>query len=144
MTADVEVPDWVGEYYELVDANDFAGCAARFDEDIEVQFGSRPVVRGKQAAGQTLAAAHEPWISVTHHIRNLWEVDGATLIAFAATYDLKAGGTKTIPTFTVLRRRGELISQLHVYIDEASLLVDDAGQRRAGNGSPASHARPSA
>jgi ketosteroid isomerase-like protein len=143
MTADVDVPDWVREYYELVDANDFAGCAQRFADDIEVQFGSRPVAHGKQAAGQTLAAAHEPWTSVSHHIRDLWEVDGATLIAFAATYDLKAGGTRTIPTFTVLRRRAERISQLHVYIDEASLLVD-SGQRRAGNGSPSSHARPSA
>ncbi|MEN3284801.1 MAG: hypothetical protein V7607_5941 [Solirubrobacteraceae bacterium] len=45
------------------------------------------------------------------------------LIAFAATYDLKAGGTRTIPTFTVLRRRDGLIGQLHVYIDEGSLLV---------------------
>ncbi len=143
MTADVEVPDWVREYYELVDANDFAGCAQRFADDIEVQFGSRPVVRGKQEAGRTLASAHEPWISVSHHIRDLWREGDVTLIAFAATYLLKAGGTKTIPTFTVLRRRDDLISQLHVYIDEGSLLADDAGQRRAGNGSPASHARPS-
>ncbi|MEN3284802.1 MAG: hypothetical protein V7607_5942 [Solirubrobacteraceae bacterium] len=30
MTADVEVPDWVREYYELVDSNDFAGCAQQF------------------------------------------------------------------------------------------------------------------
>ena len=122
MTADVPVPNWVREYYELVDANDFAGCAARFADDIEVQFASRPVAQGKEAAGRTLAAAHEPWVSVSHHIRHLWQVDGRTLIAFAATYDLKAGGTKTIPSFTVLRRRGDLISHLHVYLDEGSLL----------------------
>jgi hypothetical protein len=142
MTSDVEVPEWVRAYYELVDANDFAGCAARFADDIEVQFGSRPVAHGKPAAGETLAAAHEPWISVTHHIRNLWQVDGRTFIAFAATYDLKAGGTTTIPTFTILRRRGDLISHLHVYIDEGSLLDD--GQRRSASASPASHALPSA
>jgi ketosteroid isomerase-like protein len=116
------IPDWVAAYYAAVDANDFASCFEQWHDDIELQFGSRPPAKGREDTRTTLAAAHAPWVSVSHEIRNLWETpDEMTLIEFLATYDLKAGGTKTIPTFTVLHRTDRKIDVLRVYIDEASL-----------------------
>ena len=118
------IPGWVSDYYAAVDANDFATCFDQWHEEIELQFGSRPPAKGREATRTTLAAAHAPWVSVSHSIRNLWETpDEMTLIEFDATYDLKAGGTKTIPTFTVLHRRDAKIDVLRVYIDESSLNV---------------------
>jgi ketosteroid isomerase-like protein len=107
--------------YEDVDAGRGDAVVARFAPDIELQFGGRPVVTGPDAARDTLRSVHEPFHSVSHEFRSVWEHGDTTICEFRATYDLKRGGVITLPSLTVLQRRDGAIASMRVYLDEGPL-----------------------
>ncbi len=116
-----DLPAWLTEMYEDVDANRGPAVLARFAPGIELQFGARPVVTGVEDARRTLAAVHENFVSVSHRFVNVWEEDDATICEFVATYLLPGGERVPLPTLTILRRDGERITSMRVYMDEGPL-----------------------
>ncbi|HEY7629817.1 MAG TPA: nuclear transport factor 2 family protein [Thermoleophilaceae bacterium] len=116
------LPAWLKEMYENVDANRGPDVLATFAPDIELQFGARPPARGVEDAQRTLAAVHQNFLSVSHRFVNVWEQDGTTICEFVATYLLPSGDQVPLPTLTILRREGERITSMRVYMDEGPLL----------------------
>jgi ketosteroid isomerase-like protein len=115
------VPDWLREHYARVDANDFAYVLGKFADDIEVRFGIRPPVSGKDAVRELLADVHRPFESSVHRFTNVWEQGATTLVEFDVTYTLNDGSEVTMETFSVLEREDGRIKSLRVYIGEEPL-----------------------
>lgn len=119
--APVAAPDWVSDFYAAVDGGDGPGALAQMAPDVAVQVAARPVARGREAAGATLAAFHRSFDTVSHEIRNVWAADDTVICEFVATYRLHDGRRLALPTLTVLRRAGGLIAEMRVYVDEGAL-----------------------
>jgi ketosteroid isomerase-like protein len=108
--------------YEDVDAGRGEAVLARFAPDMELQFGSRAMVSGVEAAQRTLAAVHENFVSVSHRFVNVWVEGDTTICEFVATYLLPSGERVPLPTLTILRTAGKRIASMRVYMDERPLL----------------------
>jgi ketosteroid isomerase-like protein len=112
---------WLKDMYEDVDASRGPDVLARFAPEIELQFGARPAVTGVEEARRTLMAVHENFVSVSHRFVNVWEQGDTTICEFVATYLLASGERVPLPTLTILRREGDRIASMRVYMDEGPL-----------------------
>lgn len=121
MDAMAAPPAWVTEYYALVDANDGAGALARLAPDVRLRVASRPGVKGRDAAAETLRSFHHGFASVSHEIHNVWQAGDTTICEFTATYLMHDGSRRPLPSLTVIRRDGEAIIEMRIYLDEGSL-----------------------
>jgi ketosteroid isomerase-like protein len=111
----------VTEFYAAVDAGDGRAAANRLAPGVTVQVAARPPVTGREAAGDTLRAFHGSFDRVSHAFRNVWTAGETVICEFTATYLLHDGRRVALPTMTVLRRAGDLIAEMRVYIDEGAL-----------------------
>lgn len=113
------VPEWLRRHYELVDAADLDAYIQDFTDDIELRFGAGPLVRGREAVRERLAAGHER--GMRHTFERVWVADPEVIVEFATTYTLAGGREVTVPVVAIIRRRGELIDRLQVFIDPTPL-----------------------
>jgi ketosteroid isomerase-like protein len=119
-------PDWVRDFYAAVDAGEGPAALAQLAPDVQLQFGSRPAVIGREAAASTLAAVHQNFHRVSHEFRNVWQCQDTVICEFVATYSLHDGTRLPLATLTVLRRSDAQIASMRVYLDEGPLR--DRGQ----------------
>jgi ketosteroid isomerase-like protein len=114
-------PPWVRDFYADVDAGNGAAALERLATDVQLQFGARAVANGREAARSTFAAVHHGFVDVSHEFRNVWQAGDTAICEFVATYRLSDESLLPLPTLTVLRRRGEKIASMRVYMDEGPL-----------------------
>jgi ketosteroid isomerase-like protein len=117
----MQVPDWVRDYYALVDSGDGAGALAAMAEDVHVRVGSRPPATGRDEAAATLRAFHANFARVSHEILAVWEDGDTTICEFTASYTLHDGSLLALPSLTVLRREEGQITHMRVYIDDGPI-----------------------
>ena len=114
----VFVPDWVRDHYALVDAGDLDRYIEDFALDAELRFASNPLVRGRDAVREALAAGHAEH-DMAHKVVSCWTVGDTTILEFDVVYTYPDGHSHTVPSVAIVRRGAEgLIERLHVYVDK--------------------------
>jgi len=115
--AAAEVPSWVREHYELVDAAAVDEYVLDFDPDVELRFASEPPVRGRAAVRDALAAGHARH-RLDHKIVGCWEAGDETIVEFDVVYTYPDGRRCERSSVAILRRGPSgLIDSLRVYVE---------------------------
>src|SRR4051812_13883037 len=114
-----EVPDWVKDLYDLVDAGELDTYLDRhYADDAEITFASAPPARGRTAIREALVHGHEAH-DMDHTIRNLWQEGDTTIVEFDVTYTFRDGTSLATRSLTILEREGDRVRNMRVYIDHA-------------------------
>ena len=125
----VSVPGWLREHYRLVDQGRLDDYCRDFTDDIEIRFGSNPPMRGLDSVRTALARGHERGM---HHVfERVWTAGSTVIVEFTVTYTLADANEITLPVVSVIERRGELVSRLHVYIDMSPVTAAETAMQAA-------------
>lgn len=115
------VPAWVRGFYAAVDSFDLNRHMAVLTDDVQMTFGNNPTMVGHDAVRAGIEAFFRTIAGLQHRFRNVWEHGNEAIVEADVDYTRKDGRVVTIPALTVLRRRGNLIDNIRVYVDHEPL-----------------------
>lgn len=110
---------WFSDFYASIDAMRLDEFAAGLTPDVKVVVGNNPPMIGRQAAKDGIGYFFSTIDGIKHHVLNVVENDGLTVLEANVDYLRKDGKTVTVPSVTVLERDSELVKSLRIYIDVA-------------------------
>jgi ketosteroid isomerase-like protein len=108
---------WVKDYYAAVDAMDMEKYLAFHTDDIKFRFGSAPTTVGKEAVAQGLNQLWGALESLRHQMSGVWQIGNVTIVEADITYTRKDGKVVVLPAASVLRREGNLVSDMRINMD---------------------------
>lgn len=115
---------WARGYFDALDAMDLERCAPYYTEDARMTFGNAPTVEGKPEVVEAIGHFLEMIDGISHELVEVWgDGDATTLVESRASYVRKDGNTVTLPSFTVLRKDGELVRDVRIFADVAPLFL---------------------
>ncbi len=108
---------WVKDYYAAVDSMNMEEYLAYHTDDIKFRFGSTPTTTGKEAIRQGLTQLWGSLESLKHRMSGVWQIGNVTIVEADITYTRKDGKVVVLPAATVLRRDGNLVSDIRINMD---------------------------
>jgi ketosteroid isomerase-like protein len=115
---------WIVDYYDDVDHMRLDEWVARHTDDVVVRFGNNPQARGKEEVAQNIGGFFSTIAGLKHHFVNTWEVDDTTLLEMDVEYTRKDGADVTVPCVTILRKDGNLVDSIRIFIDLAPVFAE--------------------
>jgi ketosteroid isomerase-like protein len=114
---------WVLKMYRDADSLNADRAMSWLTPDVVQRMGNAPETHGAAQARTGYEHMLGAVKSMSHQFLNIWDVDPTTTVAEAlCTYVRKDGRTLTLPATTILRRRGDKVCDIRVYIDPGPLL----------------------
>jgi hypothetical protein len=110
---------WFSDLYASIDAMRLDEFAAGLAPDVSLVVGNNPMMNGREAARQGIGYFFSTIAGLRHHMVNVVESNGLTVLEANVEYLRKDGRSVTIPTVTVLERSGDLVKSLRIYFDVA-------------------------
>jgi ketosteroid isomerase-like protein len=109
--------NWVKDYYAAVDSMNMEQYLAYHTDDIKFRFGSTPTTVGKEAIEQGLNQLWGALESLRHQMSGVWQIGNVTIVEAEITYTRKDGKVVVLPAATILRRDGNLVSDIRINMD---------------------------
>jgi hypothetical protein len=106
-----------------IDAFDPDRFVARLTDDVVFQFGNAEPAVGRPAVREAVAGFFSSIDGLTHHIRQMWDVDQTTIVQIDVEYRRKDGKTVTVPNADILTYEGDLVKDWRIYIDVAPVFA---------------------
>jgi hypothetical protein len=110
---------WFSDMYANVDAMRLDAFVAGLTPDVEVVVGNNPAMNGRQAVKEGIGHFWSTISGLKHHVVNVVEGQGLTVLEAKVDYSRKDGRQVTVPVVTVLERNGDLVKSLRIYFDVA-------------------------
>jgi SnoaL-like domain len=110
---------WFSDLYADIDAMRLDDFAAALAPDVRLVVGNNPALEGRQAAKEGIGHLFSTIDGLKHHLLNVVEGNGLTVLEANVEYLRKDGKSVTVPVVTVLERSGELVKSLRIYLDLA-------------------------
>jgi SnoaL-like domain len=110
---------WFADLYASIDAMRLEEFAAGLALDVTVVVGNNPAMNGRQAAKEGIGHFWSTIGGLKHHVLNVVEGNGLTVLEANVEYLRKDGKSVTVPAVTVLERSGDLVKSLRIYLDVA-------------------------
>jgi ketosteroid isomerase-like protein len=108
--------------WEDVDRMDADAWSRYLAPDVMFTFANSDPIHGREDARAALAGFFDQIAGLSHEILGQWEVDGATIIEFSATYTRKDGRDVTVPAVTIYRTNADdLIHDYRIFVDQTPL-----------------------
>lgn len=105
-----------------VDSLDADGFVNRLTEDVVFRFGNADPIQGRAAVKEAVLGFWSSIDGLTHHIKNVWEVDADTSVAnIDVEYRRKDGYTVFVPNVDILHWDGDLVDDWQILIDLAAV-----------------------
>lgn len=117
--------DWAKNYYAAVDSMDLEKYAALHTEDARLRFGNAPPAEGKQAILNGISHFWETINGLRHDFVEVWDEDDATIVEAEITYTLKNDQQVVLPCTTILRRDGDLATDVRIFMDINPVLAGE-------------------
>lgn len=117
--------DWAAAFFRDADTLHLPTLMDWFGEDIDLRLGNMPQIIGRKGAE---AAFEQFWSGLTgmQHEREQLVVDGDTAFqGSVVTYTRLDGKKVPLPVASHLRRNGDRLDRLWIYIDLAPLFAED-------------------
>jgi ketosteroid isomerase-like protein len=118
--------EWIRDYFRTVDNMDMDGYLARHTDDVRFRFANAPTTTGKEAIRAGLTQLWGSIAGLRHDIVQTWDTDEAGVSEANVVYTRKDGSQVGIPATTIMRRRGNLVSDVRIYMDLAPLFAPSA------------------
>jgi len=114
---------WIYEYYRAADSLNMERLLAQHTDDTALTFANYPTVRGKPALQAVLGGVWSKIKGMSHSLTGAWSVNGGEVgIAEAIVmYTRLDDSIYTIKAGTVLRRRGDKVSDMRIHADATQL-----------------------
>jgi ketosteroid isomerase-like protein len=111
--------DWVKNYYAVVDSMDIEKYGALHTEDVRLRFGNAEPVVGRDAVVRGIADFWASIKALRHNFVQTWEEGNVEIVEALIDYTRHDGKVVTVPCVSILRKRGDLLQDLRIYIDIA-------------------------
>ena len=108
---------WVKDYYAAVDSMNMEKYLSYHTDDIKFRLGSNPTTEGKAAVEQGLNQLWGALDSLRHTMTGVWQEGNVTIVEAEILYTRKDGKAVVLPAATVLRREGDLVSDIRINMD---------------------------
>ncbi len=124
MVLDTDVPekedsmsDWVKHYYSVVDSMNVEEFTALHTEDVRLRFGNAETVVGRDAVVQGIANFWGAIKGLRHNFVQTWDEGDVEIVEALIDYTRHDGKVVTLPCTSILRKRGDLLQDLRIYMD---------------------------
>jgi hypothetical protein len=117
----VEVPDFVREFYEVVDSMGSDAMTPLLSENVKFRMGNGPEVLGRDAVVAGSRQVTKMFAGLSHDYVSVNEAQGRTFVDCWVTYTMFDDKTYVLPFLTIFERDGDLISSVKVYGDMSPL-----------------------
>ncbi|MDP2832196.1 MAG: nuclear transport factor 2 family protein [Pseudomonadota bacterium] len=119
----MEIPAWVRQLFQTIDARDAAAFAAYLAEDGTFRYGSQPVVAGREAVREYVAAFFAGMNGISHELTGFWwrEAGEVCFVQGEVTYHLPNAAVVTLPFLNLFRMRDTAIVEYLIYTDPTPL-----------------------
>ena len=114
---------WMRDYYRSVDRMDMDGYLAWHTDDVRFRFGNGPTTTGKAAIREGLDQFWGLIGGLRHEFVCLWDTPEAGIAEAIVVYTRKDGSQVSIPSTTILRKHGNLVQDVRIYMDLAPLFA---------------------
>lgn len=111
----------VRKVFADIDTLDPDKFVAHLTPDVVFRFGNADPITGREAVREAVAHFFATIDGLTHHVRNVWDVDDTTIAQIDVEYRRKDGKTVIVPNADILTYDGELARDWRIYIDLAPL-----------------------
>jgi ketosteroid isomerase-like protein len=131
--------EWIREYFRTVDRMDMDGYLAKHTDDVRFRFANAPTTTGKAAIRDGLTQLWGSIGGLRHDIVQTWDTDAVGVSEANVVYTRQDGSQVGIPATTILRKRGDLVEDVRIYMDLAPLFAPSAPaaeQQPAGAAAP--------
>lgn len=109
--------DLVKLAYAAVEANNVEEYVTFFTDDAIYKVGNFPAVVGHDGIRGLALPLVEMFTSVTHDVKNFWEIDDTVVCEMDITYNRKDGKVSIIPCLDVIHFSGDKVRELKAYLD---------------------------
>jgi ketosteroid isomerase-like protein len=109
----------IRKIYDEVDGMRMEGFLAALTDDIKVTFGNHPTAVGKDQVRGAIGAFWSSIGGLRHRFTQILHDRDQAALEAQIDYTRKDGKVVTVPCVTMLRARGELISDMRIHIDVA-------------------------
>ena len=116
--------EWCRKLFESIDAKRAREFASFLTPDARFRYGSAPAVEGQAAITAAVEQFFASVASLSHRVRELWEVPGHIVCRGEVRYQRLDGRSVLIPFCDVLTMRGEKVAAYDIYLDPTPLAAD--------------------
>ena len=109
--------DWAKHYYAVVDSMDVEKFAPLHTEDVRLRFGNAETVVGRDAVVRGIADFWGGIKGLRHNFVQTWDEGDVEIVEALIDYTRHDGKVVTLPCTTILRKRGDLVQDLRIYMD---------------------------
>ena len=109
--------DWVKRYYSAVDSMNVEEFTALHTEDVRLRFGNAETVVGRDAVVSGITGFWGAIKGLRHNFVQTWDEGDVEIVEALIDYTRHDGKVVTLPCTTILRKRGDLVQDLRIYMD---------------------------
>ena len=109
--------DLVNLAYTAVEANNVEEYVTFFTDDATYKVGNFDQVVGHEGIRALALPLVDMFTSVTHDIKNIWEIGDTVVVEMDITYSRKDGKISVIPCLDVIHFAGDKVRELKAYLD---------------------------
>jgi hypothetical protein len=109
--------DWVKRYYSAVDSMNVEEFTALHTEDVRLRFGNAETVVGRDAVVGGIVGFWGSIKGLRHNFVQTWDEGDIEIVEALIDYTRHDGKVVTLPCTTILRKRGDLVQDLRIYMD---------------------------
>ncbi len=103
--------------YEAVEANDVETYVTYFTDDATYKVANFDPVIGHEGIRALALPLIDMFNSVTHDVKNVWELGDTVVVEMDITYNRKDGKVSVIPCVDVIHFAGDKVRELKAYLD---------------------------
>lgn len=103
--------------YAAVEANNVEEYITFFTEDSVYKVGNFDPVIGHDGIRGLALPLVDMFNSVTHDLKNIWEIEDTVIVEMDITYNRKDGKISIIPCVDVIHFSGDKVQELKAYLD---------------------------
>ena len=109
--------DWAKRYYSAVDSMNVEEFTALHTEDVRLRFGNAETVVGRDAVVGGIVGFWGSIKGLRHNFVQTWDEGDVEIVEALIDYTRHDGKVVTLPCTSILRKRGDLVQDLRIYMD---------------------------
>lgn len=118
----IPASEWVRSLFAAIDSKDAGLFAAHLADDVELQFGNIPVLKGRDPVREFVEKFFASIRSLRHDVLEHWAVGGDTIVCRGTvTYTRHDGSVLSVPFANIMTVAGGRATAYRVYADVSAL-----------------------
>ena len=115
--------DLVKRYYSVVDSMNVEEFTALHTEDVRLRFGNAQTIVGRDAVVHGISDFWGAIKGLRHNFVQTWDEGDVEIVEVLVDYTRHDGKVVTVPCTSILRKRGDLVQDLRIYMDVAPVFA---------------------